>query len=95
MTTLQKHEKLKHLIENEVNTNRNLASKPLSDREISEQDFEAIIAKIKKFQASQFTTTYVNSDKCCRRKMIFWYEIKKMNIDVENIILPNKPPSKL
>jgi len=27
--------------------------------------------------------------------MIFWYEIKKMNIDVENIILPNKPPSKL
>ena len=50
MTTLQKHEKLKHLIENEVNTNRNLASKPLSDREISEQDFEAIIAKIKSFR---------------------------------------------
>jgi len=53
---------LKRLIENEVNTIRNLASKALSDREISEQDFEAIIAKIKKFQASQFTR-YVKSDK--------------------------------
>jgi len=50
ITTLQKHEKLKHLIENEVNTIRNLASKALSDREISEQDFEAIIAKIKSFR---------------------------------------------
>jgi len=42
IATLQKHEKLKHLIENEVNTITNLASKALSDREISEQDFEAI-----------------------------------------------------
>jgi len=53
ITKLRKHEKFKYLIENEATIVRNLVSKALSDGKVSEQDFEAITAKLKMFQTAK------------------------------------------
>jgi len=46
---IQKHEKQKTLIENQMNSIRNMVSKVLSNNEISEGEFEKILSQISKW----------------------------------------------
>jgi len=46
---IQKHEKHKTLVENQINSIRNMVSKALSNNEISEGEFEKILSKISKW----------------------------------------------
>jgi len=47
---IQKHEKQKTLIENQINSIRNMVSKALSNNEISEGEFEKILFETEKYR---------------------------------------------
>ena len=66
---IQKHERQKTLIENQINSIRNINSKALSNNEISEGEFEKILKYRKKVETYRsFDETNLEFDKMLPKK---------------------------